>query len=93
MKSQCNTIGYELKRGVHSKRACNTIKAITNSTNRKISNIEDANGIYIPLEKDRWTEYCKDLYNYPIKTDRAKAETDNIREDDEHCSLNSHYQY
>ena len=32
---------------------------------------------------DRWTEYCKDVYNYPIKTDRAKVETDNIREDDE----------
>ena len=32
---------------------------------------------------DRWTEYCKDLYNYPIKTDRAKVETDNSRQDDE----------
>ena len=32
---------------------------------------------------DRWTEYCKYLYNYPIKTDRAKVEKDNIREDDE----------
>ena len=32
---------------------------------------------------DILTEYCKDLYNYPIKTDRAKVETDNIREDDE----------
>ena len=31
---------------------------------------------------DRWTEYCKDLYNYLIKTYRAKVETDNIREDD-----------
>ena len=32
---------------------------------------------------DRWTEYCKDLYNYPIKTDRAKVETDTSREYDE----------
>ena len=32
---------------------------------------------------DRWIEYCKYLYNYPIKTDRAKVETDNSRQDDE----------
>ena len=32
---------------------------------------------------DRWTEYCKYLYNYPIKTDRAKVETYNSRQDDE----------
>ena len=59
LKSQSNQIDYELKRGVHNKRAYNTIKAITNPTNRKISNIEDAN--CIPLEDDtstldRWTE-------------------------------------
>ena len=39
LKSQCNQINYELKRGFHSKRAYNTIKEITNPTNRKISNI------------------------------------------------------
>ena len=39
LKSQCNQIDYVLKRGVHSKIAYNTIKAITNPTNRKISNI------------------------------------------------------
>ena len=74
LKSQCNQNDYELKRGVHINRAYNTIKAITNPTNRKLSNIEDANGI--SLEDDnaklvRWTEYCIYLYNYPIKTDRA----------------------
>ena len=37
LKSQCNPnqIDYELKRGIHSKRAYNTIKAIINPTNRK----------------------------------------------------------
>ena len=85
LKSQCNQIDYELKRGVHSKRTYNTIKAITNPTNRKISNIEDANGILEDdtAKLDRWTEYCKYLYNYPIKTDRAKVETDNRSQDDE----------
>ena len=72
LKSQCNSIYYDLKRGVHRKRAYKTIKVINNSINRKMSNIEDTNGV--PIEDDsarleRWTEYCKDLYNYPIKTD------------------------
>ena len=39
LKSQCNQIDYELKICVHSKRAYNTIKAITNTKNRKMSNI------------------------------------------------------
>ena len=52
----------------------------------KISNIEDSKGIpleYDTAKLDRWTDYYKDLYNYPIKTDRVKVETDNIREDAE----------
>ena len=74
LKSRCNSIDYDLKRGVHSKRTYNTIKVITNSINRTISNIEDANGV--PIEDDsarleRWTEYCDDLYNYPIKTNHT----------------------
>ena len=70
LKSQCNQIDYELKRDVHSKRAYNTIKAITNPTNRKISNFEDANDILLEddtAKLDRLTDYCKDLYNYPKK--------------------------
>ena len=47
LKSKCNQIYYELKICVHSKIAYITIKAITNPTNRKMSNIENANGIYI----------------------------------------------
>ena len=62
LKSQCNSIDYDLKRGVHRKRTYNTIKVITNSLNRNI-NIDDANGV--PIEDDsvrleRLTEYCKD---------------------------------
>ena len=88
LKSQCNSIDHDLKRGVHSKRAYNTIKAITNSIDRKMSNIEDANGV--PIEDDsarleRWTEYCRDLYNYPIKTDQSKLH--NTREENEEQPL------
>ena len=46
-----------------------------------MSNIKDANGV--PIEDDsarleRWIEYCKDLYNYPIKTYQLKL--NNTRE-------------
>ena len=51
LKSQCNSINYDLKRCVHSKRAYNTIKVITNSINMKMSNIDDANGV--PIEASR----------------------------------------
>ena len=47
---------YFVFKNVHSKRAYNTIKAITNPTNRKISNIDIA-------KLDRRTEYYKYLYN------------------------------
>ena len=85
---QCNSIYYDLKRGVHSKRAYNTIKVFTNSINRKLSNIDDAN--CVPIEDDsarleRWTEYCNDLYNYPIQTDQAKVY--NTREKNEEQPL------
>ena len=53
-----------------------------------MSNIEDANGV--PIEDDsarleRWTEYCRDLYNYPIKTDQSKLH--NTREENEEQPL------
>ena len=49
-----------------------------------MSNIEDSNGV--PIEDDstrleRWMEYCRDLYNFPIKTDLSKLH--NTREDAE----------
>ena len=63
IKYQCNSLDYDLKR------VYNTIKVITNSIHRKMSNIDDANGVtieYYSARLERWTEYCKDLYNYPI---------------------------
>ena len=58
--------------GVHSKRAYNTIKSITHTKSITTSIIEDKDNT--PLADDlsrlrRWTEYCKDLYNYPIEPD------------------------
>ena len=43
-----------------------------------MSNIEDANGLQIEDDSarlKRWTEYCKDLYNYSysIKTDQQNC--------------------
>ena len=53
-----------------------------------MSNIDDANGLTIEYDSarlERWTEYCKDLYNYPIKTYQAKLY--NTREKDEEQTL------
>ena len=53
-----------------------------------MSNIDDANGV--PIEDDsarleRWIAYCMDLYNYPIKTNKAQLYS--TREKDEENPL------
>ena len=60
LKSQCRQIDNDLQRGVHSKRAFNTIKSITHTKSKITSIIEDKDGA--PLADDlsrqrRWTEY------------------------------------
>ena len=72
LKSQCIQIDNNLKRGVHSKRAYNTIKSISHTKSKTTSIIKDKYGV--PLADDssrlrRWKEYCKDLYNHPIEPD------------------------
>ena len=72
LKSQCRQINNDLKRGVYSKRAYNTIKSITYTTSKTTSIIEDKDGT--PPADDlsrlrRWTKYCKDLYSHPIEPD------------------------
>ena len=45
----------------------NTLKLITNSKTKKMTIIEDKNSILIAENNsriERWTEYCKDHYNY-----------------------------
>ena len=61
-----------MKHGRHNKRAYETLKMLTKTIPRSTSIIEDRNGV--PLAEDtlklnRWTEYCKELYNYHINPD------------------------
>ena len=70
LKLHCRHIYNDLKMGVHSKSANNTIKSITHTKSKITYIIKDKDGV--PLANDlyrlrRWTEYCKDLYNHPIK--------------------------
>ena len=59
-----------MKYGRHNKRAYETLKSLTKTPSRSTSIIEDKNGQPIAEEHSilkRWTEYCQELYNYPIK--------------------------
>ena len=88
IQTQCKSIDDDMKHGRHNKRAYETLKMLTKTTPRSTSIIEDSNGV--PLAEDtlklnRWTEYCKELYNYPIYPDPSvlahngnhKTDTDN----------------
>ena len=72
LKSQCKQIDNDIKGGVHSKIAYNTIKYISHTKSKTTLIIEDKDGEPIADELSRlrrWTDYCKDLYNYPIEPD------------------------
>ena len=89
IQTQCKSIDIDIKHSRHNKRAYETLKMLTKTTPRSTSIIEDRNGV--PLAKDtlklnRWTEYCKELYNYPINPDPsvlAHNENHNTYIDDE----------
>ena len=70
---QCNKIEEGMKHG-NSKAAYDTLKDLTKTQQNKSPIIEDSAGE--PLTDSaailkRWTEYCRDLYNYPISPDRT----------------------
>ena len=68
---QCNKIEKDMARG-NSKHAYATLKKLTKNCTAKTSVIEDKNGVLLTESNDimyRWTEYCKELYNYQIKPD------------------------
>ena len=72
--------------GRHNKKVYETIKILTKTPARSTSIIEDKNGQ--PLAEEHsflklWTEYCQELYNYPIKPDHSviiSQNTDNVDE-------------
>ena len=69
---QCNPIDDDMRYGRYNKRAYNTLKILTKSSRITTFIIEDSNRKPISEESsilNRWTEYCHNLYNYPIQPD------------------------
>ena len=86
IQMQCKSINEDIKYGRHNKRAYETLKSFTKTQARCTSIIEDKNGQLLANEHSilkRWTEYCQELYNYPIKPDHSviiSQNTDNVDE-------------
>jgi len=71
IQSQCNEIEDNLSRN-NSKKAYQLVKDLTTEKQGKTTTIQDKSGRCL-TENDkiheRWTEYCKELYNHEIKGD------------------------
>ena len=70
IQMQCKSINEDMKYGRHNKRAYETLKSLTKMPARSNSIIEDKNRQLLAEEYSilkRWTKYCQELYNYPIK--------------------------
>ena len=84
MNEQCEKIEREFNKG-NSKEAYKTISQITKTEQPRTSVIEDKDG-HILTENEavlnRWTEYCKDLYNYELKVDKESLGQTQDRETD-----------
>ena len=71
---QCKSINVDIKYGRYKIRAYEILKNLTKMSARSTSIIEDKNRQSLVEEcsiLNRWTEYCQELYNYPIKTDHS----------------------
>lgn len=71
LDEQCAHIEKGMAKG-NSKQAFDTLKKITRTQVNKTSAIEDANGTLLTENEEvlkRWTEYCEELYNFPIHPD------------------------
>lgn len=72
----CNQVESDLQRG-NSKSAYKAIKTLTTTRQPKNNAIEDASGNLVVAPEaisQRWTDYCKELYNFPIQPDRTFIE-------------------
>ena len=72
IQEQCNAINEDMARGRSNKRAYQILKTLTNPIKRKTMIIEDENQNNKRIADNEsllktWTEYCNNLYNYPIK--------------------------
>ena len=73
IQKQCLAIENDMKIGRHSKRAYQVLKDLTNTTQKKSIQTIEKKGILVKDDTEiinRWSEYCKELYNYQITPDR-----------------------
>ena len=73
IEDQCAEIEEHLSNN-NSKKAYKTIKELTNTKQGRVMTIQDKSGKCLTEEQDirnRWTEYCSDLYNYDTKGNPA----------------------
>ena len=71
LDQQCKDIERGFQRG-DSKKAYETLKTLTKVQQNKSTVIEDKDGNLLTESSAvlaRWTEYCEELYNYPIQPD------------------------
>ena len=69
IQEQCNSINEDMSRNLSNKRAYKTLIMLTKPNHKKMMIIFDKNDK--PLADNNglmqmWTEYCNELYNYPI---------------------------
>ena len=80
------SINEDMKYGRHNKRSYATLKSLIKTPARITSIIEDKNGHPLAEEHSilkRRTEYCQELYNYPIKPDNSVIISQNTDSVDE----------
>ena len=71
ISDQCDNIEKGMKKG-NSKLAYDTLKNLTKTQQNRSSVIEDTSGELLTESSavlNRWTQYCQELYNYPIQPD------------------------
>jgi exonuclease III len=85
IEEQCDSIDKEMTTG-SSKQAYSTLKTLTKTSQPKASVIADADGNLLTESAavlSRWTEYCSDLYNYPLQPDSSLLQSQPRQEVDD----------
>lgn len=78
ISDQCENIEKGMKKG-NSKLAYDTLKNLTKTQQNRSSVIEDTSGELLTENSavlNRWTQYCQELYNYPIQPDDSLLDGD-----------------
>ena len=84
IEEQCLDIEGSLATN-NTKKAYDTVKALTKPQQTKVNTIKDKNGETIVEGNkilERWTEYCTELYNHEVKGDDKVLDVQESKNDD-----------